>query len=144
MIEIKKFNKGNYSGIKEIEQNMPEKYGCVYIVEYGKYIKIGYTTKPYRRISNLKNMANYADCEIGNVAILPCCRNYGQIESNLHRKYSHYRKPNTELFSLNLDDVLSEIKNLDLNSRHYEEFDTEEFYHRPPSIMDRLGYYDLI
>ena len=116
MNEIIVFERDEYSQVKQIQDQIPERYGCAYILEYGEYVKIGCSSRPYRRLKELKIAAeNYGDCELGRLAVLPCCKNFGVVEGYLHTLFDRYRKRKTELFKVDFDAVLEEVYKRDIN-----------------------------
>ena len=118
MDDIKVFTRDQYPLLKEIQKQIPERYGIAYVIEYGDFVKIGCTSKPHNRLANLRYAAeNYGNCELGRIAILPCCRNFGVVEGYLHNLFSDSRKKRTELFGIKFDNVLKEISKHEINYR---------------------------
>lgn len=98
--------------IKAIEKNIKSSYvGFIYILEYGKNIKIGHSKKPSTRIKSLKNQARYNDCKLEKIAISKPHTNYINNERLLHEYFKQYRISETELFSMTLQQALSEFPN---------------------------------
>lgn len=104
------FNSYEYEKIKAIEENKKNSYfGFIYILEYGKNVKIGYSKNPVIRIKSFKKQAEYADCKIGNVAISKPHTNYIKNEKLLHEYFKQHRISGTELFSMTLKQALSDF-----------------------------------
>ena len=86
--------------------------GYIYVLEYGNYVKIGCTTKPYERLIALKNQAEkYGNVQLGRIAISQEHTNYKDNERKLHKQYQEYRVNNTELFDVSIEIVVSDIPN---------------------------------
>ena len=97
--ELKKIKKNNY-------------LGYIYVIEYGKYIKIGCSKKIFNRIKTLKrNAEKYGEVEIGRIAISNSHTNYFENEKKIHKLFEKYRKDGTELFDLNFKKALQIIRN---------------------------------
>lgn len=110
LIENKYIIFNNVSELKDIYRE-PNMYngGYVYFLEYGNYIKIGSTQNPYQRIKQLIGTAtNYADLKVGRIMITSEHTNFRTNELLYHKKYSQVRKGNTELFSISLEDIISD------------------------------------
>lgn len=96
-----------------------EYYGYFYIIEFGKYIKIGCTRKPYERIKSLKNqLENYSDGKLGRIIFSNECVNYTENEYILHTHFKEFRKLNTELFDLSIEEFLDEYNNIYVEFSH--------------------------
>ena len=112
MKEFQIFNSYECEKIKAIEKNIKNSYvGFIYILEYGKNIKIGYSQHPHTRIKSLKNQAEYGDCKLGNVAISKPHTNYTKNEKLLHEYFKQHRISGTELFSITLKQALLDFPN---------------------------------
>lgn len=110
MNEIQIFNSDELEHIKAIENTTKNPYmGFIYILEYGKNIKIGYSTKPSNRIKSLKKQAEYGSLKLGNIAISKPHTNYRENEKLLHQHFKQYNISGTELFSITLKQILSEL-----------------------------------
>lgn len=123
MNEIQIFKNKDFSLLKPIEKDTPEYFGYVYILEYGDFLKIGKSKNIYQRISALSHQgAKYSDLVIGDVAILPKCTNYGDIEKEVHRLLHSYAKEDTELFKIGFRDAIAIIQNSNLNFKDESEY----------------------
>ena len=86
--------------------------GYIYLAQIGDLVKIGKTIFPYGRIIGLKVMfENYGDKEVGLCAISEEHRNYIANEKILHKYFEKDRIPKTELFRVDFDRAISEIRN---------------------------------
>lgn len=84
--------------------------GVFYLLEYDNYIKIGCTKNPYQRYKQLvRNAKNYNNTNIGRFFISPWHTNYCDNEKILHKHFEKYRKPDTELFDITIEDFLSQM-----------------------------------
>lgn len=112
MDNLQIFSNSEFGKIKEIEKRNKDKYtGFFYILEYGKFVKIGSTKNPYQRLMALKrNAVNYGEWEIGKVAISIPHTNYVENEKKLHEHFKSKRKQGSELFDCRFDDVLNSVK----------------------------------
>lgn len=112
MDNLQIFSNSEFGEIKEIEKRNKDKYtGFFYILEYGKFVKIGSTKNPYQRLMALKrNAVNYGKWEIGKVAISIPHTNYVENEKKLHEHFKSKRKQGSELFDCRFDDVLNSVK----------------------------------
>lgn len=106
------YNSDNVNEIKILKPS--NKYmGYVYLLEWNDMIKIGYTRNPYQRYNDLKSHAeNYSNAQIGKFVLFKEHTNYKQNEYKLHQYFKDYRKPDTELFAVKIEQVLSEIHNI--------------------------------
>lgn len=96
-----------------------EYYGYFYIIEFGNYIKIGCTRKPYERIRSLKSqLENYSDGKLGRIIFSNECVNYTENEYLLHTHFKEFRKFNTELFDLSIEEFLGKYSNISIEFSH--------------------------
>lgn len=111
-MELQIFSNKEFGEIKEIEKRNKDKYtGFFYILEYGKFVKIGSTKNPYQRLMALKrNAVNYGEWEIGKIAISIPHTNYAENEKKLHEHFKSKRKQGSELFDCMFEDVLNSVK----------------------------------
>ena len=73
-------------------------------------VKIGSTKNPYQRLLALKRTAeNYGSDKLGRIALSVPHTNYRDNEKTLHKFFSNCRKPYTELFNMEFEDVISKI-----------------------------------
>lgn len=80
--------------------------GYVYIMEYGKYIKIGQTHNIRKRMKQLISIGNYGDMAMGRVMYTIPHTNYKENEKRLHSLFSSNRKKGTELFSIDFNSIM--------------------------------------
>lgn len=118
MNNLKIFENEEFGEIKAIQNQTPDYFGYVYILEYGDLLKIGQSIQPYERIQALKRQCTkYADKKIGRVALSPKCTNYSKLEKQFHQIFAKYRKEGTELFDLPFEDAISQIKGQNIEYR---------------------------
>lgn len=112
MNELQIFNSEEFGELKEIEKRNKDKYtGFFYILEYGKFAKIGSTKNPYQRLMALKrNAVNYGEWGIGKIAISIPHTNYTKNEKKLHEHFKSKRKQGSELFDCKFEDVLNSVE----------------------------------
>ena len=112
MNELQIFNSEEFGELKEIEKRNKDKYtGFFYILEYGKFAKIGSTKNPYQRLMALKrNAVNYGEWEIGKIVISIPHTNYDENEKKLHEHFKSKRKQGSELFDCKFEDVLNSVE----------------------------------
>ena len=112
MNELQIFNSEEFGELKEIEKRNKDKYtGFFYILEYGKFTKIGSTKNPYQRLMALKrNAVKYGEWEIGKIAISIPHTNYDENEKKLHEHFKSKRKQGSELFDCKFEDVLNSVE----------------------------------
>lgn len=97
-------------------QNQNDIMGVVYVAEYGNYLKIGATSNINRRYKELSHQANdYFDLKIGRVFFTISHNRFFKNEKRLHNLLLKYRKENTELFNISLDDFFSYIDDFDFD-----------------------------
>ena len=104
----------NLNDIKQIDQNIQEFLGTFYLLEYGEYLKIGCSKKPYQRLKQLERQAKYADYSIGKFAVSIPHTNYRSNEKCLHKLFSSYRNEDTELFKVKIEDALGIVNQSDI------------------------------
>ena len=110
MNELKIFEKEELTKLKEVCKQTPEYFGYFYLLEFGNRIKIGCSKNPYQRYMTLKKEAeDYGNTKLGRIAISRPHTNYSQNETLLHKVFFEKRVNGTELFDLDLDDVIAGI-----------------------------------
>ncbi|MDE5792718.1 MAG: GIY-YIG nuclease family protein, partial [Oscillospiraceae bacterium] len=110
MNDFQIFNSDEFERMKSIESTIKSSYlGFIYFLEYGENIKIGYSQKPSNRMKQLKNQAEYGKIKLGNVAINKPHTNYRENEKLLHQYFNQSRIAGTELFSVTLKQILSDL-----------------------------------
>lgn len=124
-MELQIFSNEEFGEIKEIEKRNKDKYtGFFYILEYGKFVKIGSTKNPYQRLMALKrNAVNYGEWEIGKIAISTPHTNYVENEKKLHEHFKNKRKQGSELFDCMFEDVLNSVKTVVTHKDDSEEME---------------------
>lgn len=103
--------------------------GVVYVIKDGDHVKIGRTANLRQRISTVMLTSGR---NIKQVAITPLCNNYVNIETQLHRKFSHTRVTG-EWFQADFDGVVFEMSTC--------AFDTTEL---PPKENRVLKLFELL
>jgi hypothetical protein len=101
--EVKDFEK-----IKEIPTY---KYmGYVYAIDCGDVVKIGQTSNPYKRMTDLKKiLERYGDFKIRRIGFSKPHTNYRTNETVIHKIYANRRVEGTELFRVKFLDVMIKI-----------------------------------
>ncbi len=113
MNELKIFEKDEFSQIKDFQKEKPNAVmGIVYAIEYGNgFCKIGMSSVPANRTLALKHyISDYMQYPVNRIMITTWHTNYRQNEKKLHEEFSDCRIPNTELFCVNVQDVVDSIK----------------------------------
>lgn len=89
--------------------------GYFYILEYGRWVKIGSTKNPIERYSSLKRTAEkYGSATLGRIGISKPHTNYKESEQILHKRFYQYRISGSELFDVSFDTILSELSHVSL------------------------------
>lgn len=109
-------SKINWIDYDDSQNIAPKNYqGCVYVIEWAKYIKIGSTKKIKHRFNQLVHQAtHYGDTKIGRCVITELHTNYVENEKKLHAHFAKSRKPHTELFTMSLDMFIAKCPQLEL------------------------------
>lgn len=125
MNDLQIFSNEDFGEVKEIEKRNKDKYtGFFYVLEYGKFVKIGSTKNPYQRLMALKrNAVNYGEWGIGKVAISIPHTNYVENEKKLHKHFKSKRKQGSELFDCTLEDVLNSVATIVIYKDDSEELE---------------------
>lgn len=100
-----------YHNIEEFDEDQhvatTQYHGYVYAIEYGDYIKIGSTRGPHLRIKKLSHIArDYHQSTIGSIIVSKEHTNYRKNERQLHSFFNKYRLNNSELFAIQINDVI--------------------------------------
>lgn len=114
MNEVRIFRREDFSKIKDFQNSKPnEVMGIVYAIEYGdSYSKIGMSSVPAERISVLKHyISDYMQNTVSKIMISKWHTNYRQNEKLLHNEFIDCRIPNTELFSICIEEISDFIVN---------------------------------
>ena len=83
--------------------------GYFYFIDFGESVKIGCSQNPFNRIYAIRsNAEKYGKQKIIRCFVSDVHSNYKANEKVLHRRYADLRKPNTELFDISFDFLLSE------------------------------------
>lgn len=114
--------------------------GFVYALECGEFVKIGKTTKPDKRFSQIRHGAySYGGVEVGRMAISARINNYGEKELELHTKFSKLRKNGTELFGIPFEVAVTElIREGDEQESAMDEATTVFHFERDTTIRIKL------
>lgn len=113
MDELKIFEKDEFLRIKDFQKEKPNAVmGIVYAIEYGDgFSKIGMSSVPANRTLTLKHyISDYMQYPVNRIMITTWHTNYRQNEKKLHKEFSDCRIPNTELFSVNVQEIVDSIK----------------------------------
>ena len=143
MNDFQIFNSDEFERMKSIESTIKSSYlGFIYFLEYGENIKIGYSQKPSNRMKQLEKQAEYGKIKLGNVAISKPHTNYRENEKLLHQYFDQNRIAGTELFSVTLKQILSnlpeELKFLDESEKLTQESE-ERFNFLLGILFPKLG-----
>ncbi len=112
MNELQVFTSEQLNEIKDLEKSKSSDYiGFFYVLEWNENVKIGCTAKPYKRMKQLKIVANYAKVKIGMVAISQGHTNYRDNEKLLHSHFKHFRLESTELFDISFENAILNMPN---------------------------------
>ena len=113
MNEIKIFENSEFGKVRTVEdETKNEYYGFVYALEFGNFVKIGCTRKPFERLNSLRRtIVNYAQKDMGRFALSCAHTNYCQNEKILHNIFQKYRVVSTELFMVDFDKAVEEMNN---------------------------------
>lgn len=95
----------------DVTESKEKGLGYIYAVEFGDYIKIGYTVSPKSRLATHAATArNYGTFKTGRVLLSPPHKDYIKTEKTLHDYFTSYRKGGTELFELDFKDMEAQIR----------------------------------
>lgn len=87
----------------DVTESKEKGLGYIYAVEFGDYIKIGYTVSPKSRLATHAATArNYGTFKTGRVLLSPPHKDYIKTEKTLHDYFKANRKEGTELFEMKL------------------------------------------
>lgn len=115
MNELQIFKNEEFGEIRTMDIKMKDFMGTFYILEYGSFLKIGSSKRPYKRLKQLERQATkYADLVVGKFAISVPHTNYKDNEKQLHKLFANCRKQGTELFEINFADALAIIEREDI------------------------------
>lgn len=95
---------------EDIPKKTPAYSGCVYVIEYGDFVKIGCTHTPRQRLRGLEcNARLYGETKTGRVWLSVPHVNYTKNETLIHRALKERRVSTSELFDIPFDDWLELI-----------------------------------
>lgn len=112
MNEVRVFNNAEFGKIKEFQKEKPNPVvGIVYAIEYNdRFCKIGMSSVPSQRTSIIKHyISDYMQEKVTRIMISFWHTNYRENEKKLHEAFKDCRLPNTELFSVSVDEVVEFI-----------------------------------
>ena len=134
MEELKIFENEEFDKLRNITRNM--KYGgFLYVLEYGKYVKIGCTKNPDKRMRQLKiSASNYCDVILGRLWISTEHTNYKETEVQAQHLFPDVRKKGTELFSISFEKAIYTILSSNIIYKNENEL-IEEDARRCSNIM---------
>lgn len=104
------FNKPRYGEIRQYVMGNSKRWndGYVYGIEFGQFVKIGYSQNPYDRFIALRNkIPKENNVPIGLMVLSPPCLNYKALEYEVHSALDSVRFENTELFTVDFDSVVN-------------------------------------
>lgn len=105
--------------------------GVAYVVEFGKYIKIGCTKNIKKRYSQLKNNAkNYFGVELGRCFYTVTHDLYKETEKQFHQLLEDKRISKTELFTMSLNEFLDFAKDIEYDISIVDYSEQEDFIKR--------------
>lgn len=133
--------------LKEFQRKIPDRKGVVYAIKIGDVVKIGCTRKPYDRVKthfrNYKTVNPMNDengSKFGIIVMTDDCFEYYSLENRLHTKFASNRIMGTELFNVDIDDVVlameAEFKGDDTNEEHQIEVLFANLLEQLKSAMD--------
>lgn len=108
MNNIKIFEENEFNKIKDLQKEKPNSVvGIIYAIGYGNRVsKIGMSSFPANRTSILTHYINdYMQCPVDKILISPWHTNYKENEKKLHQHFSKFRIPNTEVFTVSVDQI---------------------------------------
>ena len=114
MNDVTIFQKGEFYKIKDFQNEKPNyAMGIVYAIGYDNgYSKIGMSSIPADRTSVLKHyITDYMQKSVDKIMISRWHTNYKQNEIALHEAFSDCRLPNSELFSVCVEEIAEFIIN---------------------------------
>lgn len=89
--------------------------GVVYILEWGTLVKIGCTAKIKERMAQLQRVArNYANVNVGRVAVTPLHNNHRKTEAIIHKHFGEKRVASGELFDIEFGKAVEFLKSIQL------------------------------
>lgn len=137
MNELQIFENKEFGSVQMVEKATKSEYlGYVYILECGKLVKIGSTTRPYKRLTSLnKSLGDYGGMEIGRFAISIPHTNYIQNEKFLHEVLKRKRISGTELFNVKFETACAKM----VNSLHFID-ETEEKEAKSENMLNLLKH----
>ena len=97
--------------------------GCVYAVEFGNVVKIGFTTNFEKRIKSLKQALRYRNekRKIGKTYCSNEMHYATRAEAFLHEKFKDRRIEHTELFRITFEEAEKAIKEVEQLKLHSDE-----------------------
>lgn len=112
MNELMIFENEEFYKIKDFQNRKPNSVmGIIYAIEYGNgYSKIGMSSVPASRTFTLKHyISDYMQKPVARIMISTWHTNYRENEKHLHKEFIDCRIPNTELFSVGIDEICNFI-----------------------------------
>lgn len=105
------FTNEEFGYVRTIEEMRSNDYmGFVYVLEWDNVVKIGCTKYPYKRLLTLQRQAEqYGNVKLGSFALSKEHTNYAKNEKKLHNRFRDYRRGNTELFNISLQQAITEF-----------------------------------
>lgn len=102
--------------------------GCVYAVEFGNVVKIGFTTDFEKRIKSLKLILRYRNTKekIGKTYCSNEMRYARRAEAFLHKRFKDRRIEGTELFRITFEEAEKAIKKVE----HLKLYSGDDLEHR--------------
>lgn len=88
-------------------------FGYVYAIELEHGVKIGKTSKPHQRMTQLQGVfEKYGNRQIQRIAVSPIHSNYSQNETALLKTFGYVRRDNTEMTDAPFDFVIGAMERL--------------------------------
>ena len=116
MNELKLFENYDIHALREFEKAKKEYDGFVYVVEADDVVKIGCTHRLVTRMSTLSGMlSNYADKNVGRIAVTKPHMNYRENEKKMHEMFSDCRKGG-ELFAIDFETAVEGLSTIYLET----------------------------
>lgn len=137
MDDLRILTSGEFEELKDIEEaTETAHHGFVYVIDYGDFVKIGHTRRPYLRFKqHMNGLKNYGkNIDVYNMLITPPHTNHSENERLVHAFFSDFRKEGTELFYIPFNKVVQVFPSIGLVYRD----DSKEMNRRAAAMLNTL------
>lgn len=136
MQELKIFKNEDFGEVSTVERTS-HATGFIYILEWDDMVKIGQTIKPHQRLVALKRQAEgYGSVKLGRFALSKEHTNFIQNEKKLIAHFKDYRKKDTELFKISIEEVLNNLpKDMTYKNELNSDKEQQKFNHMLASLV---------